>query len=95
MAAEDLEYLYEFIAQRSLPAARRFLKYVRRTCATLAVMPYRGAAWEGSPVPALRIWPLPRYKNFVIFYRPIAAGVEILRVVRGARDFSRLFPEAP
>jgi toxin ParE1/3/4 len=91
LASEDLETICDFIAQRSPTAAKRFLKKIKRTFETLAQFPMLGAEWTDSPVPDLRLWPLPRYKSYVIFYRPIARGVEIVRIVRGARDFSRLF----
>jgi len=29
--------------------------------------------------------------SFVIFYRPLADGIEIARVVHGARDLDRIF----
>src|SRR5687767_11389857 len=91
LAEEDLQGISEYIAQRNPVAAKRFLKYIRKTFATLAALPGLGAAWEGTRIPDLRFWPLPRYKNYVIFYCPINNGVEILRVVHGARDLSKLF----
>jgi toxin ParE1/3/4 len=93
LAAEDLQQLSEYIAQRNPGAAKRFLKTVKRTFGNLAAFPGIGAVWEDSPIPDVRAWPLPRYKNYVIFYRPIANGVEIVRIVHGARDFPRLFKD--
>jgi toxin ParE1/3/4 len=31
-----------------------------------------------------------RYKRYVIVYRPIASGIELIRIVDGARDFPSL-----
>jgi toxin ParE1/3/4 len=39
-------------------------------------------------LPSLRSFPV---ENYLIFYRPIAAGIEILRVVSGYRDLDMLF----
>jgi toxin ParE1/3/4 len=30
-------------------------------------------------------------KNYVIFYQPITEGIEVLRVLHGARDVHRVF----
>jgi toxin ParE1/3/4 len=38
--------------------------------------------------PRLRSFPVGRY---VIFYRPLENGIEIARVLHGARDFPPLF----
>jgi len=40
---------------------------------------------------AARTWPLKGFERYLIFYRPLSDGVEILRVTHGARDIARLF----
>lgn len=37
-----------------------------------------------------RMFPLKHFAEFVIFYRPLGKGIEIVRVVHGARDLPRL-----
>ncbi len=32
------------------------------------------------------------HKAWVVIFRPIAAGIEVMRVVHGSRDYRRLFP---
>lgn len=39
-------------------------------------------------LPSLRSFPV---DDYLIFYRPIAGGIEILRVVSGYRDLNALF----
>src|SRR5438876_1121763 len=92
-ADQDVKEISEYIGHRNAIAAKRFLKVLKKTFEKLAFWPALGAAWEGGAVPDLRFWPLPRYKNYVIFYRPIVNGVEILRVVHGARDYPNLLEE--
>src|SRR2546430_1715605 len=92
-ADQDLTEISEYIGARNPIAAKRFLKSLKKTFETLAVMPGLGAAWESTTVPDLRFWPLTRYRNYVVFYRPIANGVEILRVVHGAQDYPRLLED--
>jgi plasmid stabilization system protein ParE len=38
----------------------------------------------------VRYFPIPRYPNYVIFYRPLSDGVEILHILHGARDLGPL-----
>jgi len=48
------------------------------------------------PNPALanmRCWSIRCFKNYVIFYRPISEGIEVIRVLHGGRDIERLFQE--
>jgi len=38
----------------------------------------------------LRMWLSPAFRNYLIFYRELADGVEIVRVLHGARDIKRI-----
>ncbi len=42
--------------------------------------------------PLLRSFPV---GNYVIFYRPASGGIQIIRVLHGARDVSKLFGDNP
>jgi toxin ParE1/3/4 len=39
----------------------------------------------------LRMLPLPKFKNYLLFYRPTSERLEIVRVLHGARDVRTLF----
>lgn len=41
----------------------------------------------------LRRWPIPGFRNYLIFYRPMENGVEIVRVLHGARDIAAALEE--
>ena len=45
--------------------------------------------------PGLRSWYVDGFDSYLIFYRPIAEGVEIYRVLHGARDLRRLLTRRP
>ena len=79
----------------SLEAAERFYDAAERAFADLAEMPGMGRRKEtGNPHPKdLRQWPIPGFDKHLIFYRPTGAGVEIVRVLHGARDIKRLLAE--
>lgn len=51
-------------------------------------MPGTGMRYEpDDPIFAdLRVAPLSRFKKYPVFYRPMPGGIEVLRVLHGARD---------
>jgi toxin ParE1/3/4 len=61
---------------------------LERRCLLLAARPLAGRARD-ELIPGLRSVPHGRY---VIFYLPIEDGVEIVRLLHGARDLRRLLP---
>ena|SRR5436309_6340400 len=87
-AERDLLNHFVFIGRRSVKAARGFLRAAERAMERLARMPELGGLWESDDpaLAGLRCWPLRKYENFVIFYRAVPGGVEVVRVLRGAQD---------
>ena len=41
----------------------------------------------------LRAWQVRGFENYVIFYRPIEHGIEIVRVLHAARDIAAIFED--
>jgi toxin ParE1/3/4 len=94
-ALMDLDEIAEFIGRTRPRAALRFLDAFDQTVAALARLPSLGSPHE-SDDPRLRnvrVRPVKRFKNFLIFYRPIQDGIEVLRVLHGARDISPILEE--
>jgi len=83
----DLEAIWLFIAQDNPEAADRFIRAVVSRFPMLASMPKAGRQREELSA-RLRSFPV---GNYVIFYRPMENGIEIVRVLHGARDFPPLF----
>ena len=87
-ARQDLvEVVYYYIRQGTPATARRFRAQAEATFQRLADMPGMGARYEHDH-PALagvRVFPVSRFPKYLVFYRPVAAGIEILRVLHGAR----------
>ena len=86
-ARADLEEIWLFNAQDNPEAADRFVRNLVSRFPTLASMPQMGRLREELAA-RLRSFPV---RNYVIFYRPMGAGIEIVRVLHGARDFPPLF----
>jgi toxin ParE1/3/4 len=91
-ARRELERIAVLIGMDRPSAARRFLAAVRKAYTSLAAMPEMGTRWEAeSPrFSTVRYFAIPRYPNYVIFYRPFSDGVEILHILHGARDLGPL-----
>ncbi|HUO10789.1 MAG TPA: type II toxin-antitoxin system RelE/ParE family toxin [Phycisphaerae bacterium] len=93
---EDLIEHFAFIAEDKIAPADRFLEVAEESFQRLAFMPSIGVKWESTRVylADIRYYPLPPpYRSYLVFYRPIANGVEILTVLHGARDLETTLPE--
>lgn len=84
-AEEDLIKIWLVIAQDNPAAADTMLRHIDEKFVLLARNPKLGRALpelrEG-----MRRWPIGQY---LILYREISGGVEIVRVIHGKRDLKR------
>ena len=88
-ALDDLDRIAEFIQSRSSSADRaiRFLREAEATFTRLARMPGIGTRYEvAGRVDEVRFFPVGRHRNHLVFYQATGDGIEILRVLHGARD---------
>jgi toxin ParE1/3/4 len=88
-ALRDLDEAAGHIQRQSSPErAIRFLRAADSTFARLAGMPGLGTRYEpDEPLFAgLRYALIAPYRTYLVFYRPIPGGIEVLRVLHGARD---------
>lgn len=84
---QDLIELWLYIAEDNPAAADRLLDEIEAKCRLLSEQPRLGPA-RPDIRPELRYFPIGSY---LILYREITGGVEIVRVVHGARDLPDLF----
>ena len=91
----DLWHIARHIAQDNRTAAVRFLKAAEATFKQLAESPELGSLGEfQSPVlQGIRRWRVNRFTNYLIFYRERSNGIEVIRVLHGARDIDAIFGE--
>lgn len=92
-ADRDLDEQYFYLAQKSREVAGRYFQACQSTFATLAQSPLLGALCELSNprLAEMRVWQVHGFEKFLIFYRPVEDGVEIIRVLHGARDIEAIF----
>jgi toxin ParE1/3/4 len=86
-ALQDLVEIGTHIARDNPTAALRWVDAIEAVCELLATQPAIGHRVRTRRFGEIRREPV---GNYLIYYRPIARGVEILRVVHGARDQDRL-----
>jgi toxin ParE1/3/4 len=85
----DLWEIAEYIARDNPAAAGRLLDEVDKTISLLADFPGMGPSRD-ELMPHLRSFPV---HSYVLFYRPNDDGIELVRVIHGARDLDQLFNE--
>jgi toxin ParE1/3/4 len=92
LAEEDLAGAYVHIGSDSPASAERLLDAVEHAVAVLLSKPRAGRAREfRSPrAHGLRSWVLRGFENYLIFYRPLPEGIEVVRFIHGARDIPNL-----
>ncbi|HKN34770.1 MAG TPA: type II toxin-antitoxin system RelE/ParE family toxin [Terriglobales bacterium] len=93
-AKRDLTDHFVFLGENaSVDVARRFLHAANVSFQALAKMPELGVQrnFRNPLFASVRAWPVKGFERYLIFYRPLMDGVEILRVIHGARDIERLF----
>jgi toxin ParE1/3/4 len=86
LAEADIEGIALHIAKDSPKAARNWLEAVLGRFRNLALMPRMGAP-RFDIRPDLRLLPM---GDHLILYREIDGGVEIVRVLHGARQWQEL-----
>ena len=90
-AQEDLQRIHDYIAQFDSDNALLFVERIAERFNLLSDYPYLGVArprFGGDH----RSFVVPG-SGYIIVYRPIEDGVEILRVVHGSQDLSRMFQQ--
>ena len=90
-ARADLLQIHDYIAEHNPAAALEYIDRIAESCYRLADFPYMGRSR-----PELR----PGYRSFavtgtsyLVFYRPIEDGVEVVHIRHGSQDLRRLFEQ--
>lgn len=81
-----------YISQRTPETAERWYDQSHATFRFLATNPGFGTAWptRRRDLAGVRTWLVDGFDQFIVFYRPVEGGIEILHVLRGTRDLGRL-----
>lgn len=82
-ARQDLTDIYGYLAPRNLAAARRMQAVVRAKVGALETAPLMGRAGRIAGTRELAVTGTP----YVVAYRIAPSGVQVLRVIHGARSW--------
>jgi toxin ParE1/3/4 len=86
-ASEDLAEIWSYIADDSVANADAFIDELYETMEVLSRQPGSGRRRE-ELASGIQSFPFGRY---IIFYRAVTGGIEIVRVLHGARDIENIF----
>jgi toxin ParE1/3/4 len=90
-AIRDLDEIIDYFAARSVDAGDQFLDEFTKKCRYLTQFPLIGRSYREIR-PYLRGIPI---QNYILFYRVLDSGIEIMRVIRDERDLEAIFAEGP
>lgn len=83
----DLERIWVYIAERNFDAADRLIQTIDQKLHLLAESPGLGPE-RPELGPSVRSYPV---GNYLLFYHRVEGGIELLRVLHGARDIPGQF----
>jgi toxin ParE1/3/4 len=84
-------------AKASLEIALRFYDDASFTFAKLADMPGIGEGWPSTNarLTGIRVCRIEHFDQYLIFYRPLDDGIEIIRIIHAARDIDAVLESGP
>ncbi|MBI4480458.1 MAG: type II toxin-antitoxin system RelE/ParE family toxin [Acidobacteria bacterium] len=89
----DLDREADYIAQhQDLDTALRFYQAAEETFRLIATQPQMGRRRDfGNPqLKGVRVCLMKEFDRHLVFYRPRKGGIEVLRIIHGARDIENL-----
>ena len=94
-ADRDLDDHAALIARDNLEAGRRFYDAAAQVFDQLALMPEMGSprTFRNPALAGVRLWRIPGFERYLIFYRPIQDGIEVIRVLHAARDINAILEQ--
>jgi toxin ParE1/3/4 len=95
-AHADVLDIFAYLAKEtSISTADGFLTNLQATLDQLATFPNIGArrTYENQMIKNVRIFPVKKFRHYLVFFRSTAEDIEVIRVVHGSRDLPALFGE--
>ena len=90
---DELWGIWNFIAQDNPGAASRVVEAAFETFQMLAANPGLGQSrpFRNARLRDIQSWRISGFENYLIFYRSISDGIQVIHVYHGARDIDALF----
>jgi toxin ParE1/3/4 len=90
LAHNDLQIIWDYLAEEaSEETADGILEFIQEKCQKIAAFPESGHI-RYELLANLRSFVV---KSYVVFYIPLSDGIDVLRVLHGARDIESVFED--
>ena len=91
-ASQDIDKLFEYLAQKDSKTAFRFFDATRQTIAKLATIPGKGSLFEidNPRLAGLRKWAVKGFEKHLIFYLYDEELLTIIRIIHASRDLPKI-----
>ncbi len=94
LAEEDLDQIEDYISARDPAAAARVRTAIVQQSLQLGRAPEKGMALReprDEQEIGVRLWPVSRYRNYLVLDRVEPSQIRVLRVLHAAQDWTRFF----
>jgi toxin ParE1/3/4 len=90
-----LDQFFYFGEQATVELAERYIAAVEESCRQLVKHPHMGKLYDSgiARLQGMRRFPVTGFEKHLIFYLPQEHGIDVIRVLHGARDIGSLFAE--
>lgn len=86
-ARQDLADIARYISVHNPVRARSYFEELRTACVEIGAMPNAFECMDGSDISEIR---RRIFSPYVIFYRVEKAGINVVRIIHGARDYLQI-----
>jgi toxin ParE1/3/4 len=97
LAEEDLDQIEDYISARDPAAAARVRTTIVQQTLELGNTPDKGMALKkprSEQEIGVRLWPVSRYRNYLVLYRIEPERIRVLRILHAAEDWTRFFAKS-
>ncbi len=90
-----LEQFVYFGEESSVELAERYIAAIDEVCDMLVKQPNAGVAYDSgiAGLEGMRRFPIRGFENYLMFYVPHPGGIDVVRILHGARDIDSLFSQ--
>lgn len=94
-ADRDIEAIFDYLADRNIDAALRFLKATDDTFNSIAEISGIGSPrrFKNSKLVGVRMWPIEGFSSYLAFYLTSEETIRVLRVLHSARNIDAIFTD--
>ena len=97
LAEEDLDQIEDYISARDPAAAARVRAAIVQQSIQLGKSPEKGMTLKDprdGEEAGVGLWPVLRYRSYVVLYRIEPERIRVLRILHAAQDWTRSFQDS-